>query len=898
MKIFTKLLMLCAFCLFANSAKAQIYVDASKTSGANNGTSWTNAYVNLQDALNAATTGDQIWVAKGTYYPTAKLDPAGTDRDKTFILKEGVKVYGGFTGAGTETSVNDRVNISTTNETILSGDFNNDDVTTLDPNGTIESITGNTENAHHVVISYNHSTATVLDGFTIKGGNADGTGNITVDADYDFARNSGGGVYARYSSPILNNLVIKNNHALLNGAGIYISSARKIESPKSGEDLVISNSLLEYNWGSNVGTSFTGSAGAGIAVTGTSGYIYKASFSNLIFNGNWGGGMAGALRVFANLNAEVSNCTFTKNKSRHGGAVYVQSNPLTPLKIIGCTFTKNFGSNGGAIEGNNSTNLVLENTVFNENNATNGGGIYILGGDGARSVLNVTGGEFNENIATTGGGIRVSQSVELNIDGTNFIKNTGGAINLLGVADLPSNAIISNASFIENSFTEGGAIRTSTNSTLNLVNSNFKKNTATVNGGAIFMTGLAAPNISVVNISGGVFEENYTDGMGGALYRATNSKLSINNAQFLRNAPKGSGAAIYVSGDNGAEDSYNNILFYQNNSTTSSGGGITIAGAAKAKLVGATFYGNGGTVGGAIRMTSTSGSLKLYNSIIYNNTARTDNTHDISDAGATVDIKNTLTQVYGNDGINGVKVGATPLFMSTTYGEPLFLRPSAGVSNPILDAGDNLLIPASISIDLAGLNRIGGSGTVDMGAYEYHTVLPIKLLDFSTKANNNSIVINWTTASETNNSHFVLERSADGVNFVTITTPISKGNGANYSHTDFSPVSGNNYYKLTQVDNDGTKVTYETIVVNFSLKANEVNVYPNPAVGGKITINLAGNKFTKLQLVNLQGQSLQSLKIAANETEKTVDISNYPSGTYFIFLSDGTNITTKKVIKP
>ena len=88
-------------------------------------------------------------------------------------------------------------------------------------------------------------------------------------------------------------------------------------------------------------------------------------------------------------------------------------------------------------------------------------------------------------------------------------------------------------------------------------------------------------------------------------------------------------------------------------------------------------------------------------------------------------------------------------------------------------------------------------------------------------------------------------------------------------------------------------------MVNFSLQDKaSVNVYPNPVVSGKITINLAGNKFTKLQLVNLLGQSLQSLKIAANETEKTVDISAFPSGTYFILLSDGTNITTKKVIKP
>lgn len=898
MKTITKLLTVIALMLLTTGAMAQTtyYVNAAQASSGD-GKSWGQAFKDLQEALdnNELTSGDQIWVATGAYKPSKMLTGGATARDNTFVLPEGVKIYGGFPASGTP-GMGDRNFVL--NETILSGDFNDDDVATIDGDGVVSGITGNIENVHHVVVSYNNTAATILDGFTIKGGNANGSSTVTVNTDYDFSRTSGGGVYVRFSSPTLNNLVMKNNHALANGAGIYINTGRKIESPKSGEDLVVSNSLFEYNWGSEIGTSFTGSVGAGMVVTGTSGYLYKANLTNLNFKGNWGGGLAGALRVAANVNVEVTSSTFTNNRSRHGGAVYIQSNPTTPLKITGCTFTKNFGSNGGAIEGNNATNLILENTVFNENNATNGGGIYILGSAGSRSVLNITGGEFNENTATTGGGIRVSQSVELNIDGTDFIKNTGGAINLLGVADLPANVIINNADFIENSFTEGGAIRASTNSTLDLTNSNFKKNTSTTNGGAIFMTGLAAPNISIININGGIFEENYTDGMGGALYRATNSKLSINNAQFIRNAPKGSGAAIYVTGDNGVEDSYSNILFYQNNSTTSSGGGITIAGAAKAKLVGVTFYENGGTVGGAIRLTSTSGSLKLYNSIIYNNTARTDNTHDISDVGATVDIKNTLTQVYGNDGVNGVKVGAIPLFMSTTYEESLFLRPSAGVSNPILDAGDNLLIPGSILTDLAGLNRTGGNGTVDMGAYEYHTVLPIKLSDFSAKANGNSIIVSWATETETNNSRFILEKSTDGINFSIIATVPSKGNGAGYSYTDFSPVNGNNYYRLTQVDNDGTKVTYTPVVVNFSLKVNEISVYPNPAVGGKVTINIAGQKFTSLQLVNMYGQKLQLLNIAPNETEKTIDVSSYPTGTYFILLTDGKDSTVKKIVKP
>ena len=70
-----------------------IYVDKDAT-GSDNGTSWTNAYVDLQDALAAATNGDEIWVAQGVYKPTTT-----TDRDIAFVIPDGVSLYGGFSGS-------------------------------------------------------------------------------------------------------------------------------------------------------------------------------------------------------------------------------------------------------------------------------------------------------------------------------------------------------------------------------------------------------------------------------------------------------------------------------------------------------------------------------------------------------------------------------------------------------------------------------------------------------------------------------------------------------------------------------------------------------------------------------------------------------------------------------
>jgi hypothetical protein len=88
------LLLVCPF----GSAEAVIYVKAD-ASGANDGTSWTDAFTDLQNALSLATAGDTLWVAAGTYKPTT-----GTNRTAEFVLETGVALFGGFSGVETELS--------------------------------------------------------------------------------------------------------------------------------------------------------------------------------------------------------------------------------------------------------------------------------------------------------------------------------------------------------------------------------------------------------------------------------------------------------------------------------------------------------------------------------------------------------------------------------------------------------------------------------------------------------------------------------------------------------------------------------------------------------------------------------------------------------------------------
>src|ERR1700755_743292 len=125
--------------LFVASVNATCYVkwDAA---GSNNGTSWNDAFVDLQTALGT-TACQEIWVGRGTYRPST------TDRTASFNLPSGVVVYGGF--AGVESSMDQRY--SSANRSILSGDIGNDDVHSAgdDIDGSADDIRN--ENSYHVV---------------------------------------------------------------------------------------------------------------------------------------------------------------------------------------------------------------------------------------------------------------------------------------------------------------------------------------------------------------------------------------------------------------------------------------------------------------------------------------------------------------------------------------------------------------------------------------------------------------------------------------------------------------------------------------------------------------------------------------------------------------------------
>ena len=383
-----------------------LFVDADSTAQFQDGLDWTHAYTDLQAALTRAAElnadgianndVEAIWIAEGTYCPTAELE-SGDVRSASFSLVDGVSLYGGF--AGTETSLDQRdLSVCTT---ILSGDL---------------GVSGDVSDNAYTVVYCGENIVATLDGLAITDGYASGA----EDASH-LEKDSGGGIY-NSGNLTLSNVSLLNNYAISNGGAIYNNSEGQLflENTSVAQNLaycgagIFNDGLLKIGSNSKI---FNNSAVdssdylPSFFVPNNDSEFTLSVVGDSIFanNPNWEGSIGILIApgcgggIYNNGIAEVSNSTISENQSACGGGIL------------------------------NHGQLQIENVIFQENVAFYGGGVANHG------ELEVVGSQFQGNVASypnyygicgasgeKGGGIYNHDTGVVNIANSLFTQNRGG----------------------------------------------------------------------------------------------------------------------------------------------------------------------------------------------------------------------------------------------------------------------------------------------------------------------------------------------------------------------------------------------------------------------------------------------------------------------------------------
>lgn len=406
----------------------------------------------------------------------------------------------------------------------------------------------------------------------------------------------------------------------------------------------------------------------------------KTTIKNTKFVNNVTGFNGGAIGTRRTIN----NGDIT-NGSHENHSLIISDSAFIGNKATGTTTdqadNKLQGGNGGAIA-NSFNNTQISNTVFEKNEAINGGAVYNQSLYNTNNQAQETdkGGDikfadvtFDGNKASTNGGaIFNDANTNAELSGTvvfsgNEAGNAGGAI---FVADASSSMeIASGAVFKSNSAKLGGAIYNKGNlGTLDGVT--FEDNTAETNGGAI----LNSNGGKIASITNSIFKNNTsTNGGGAAIYNKGGEIAEISNTVFEGNiAEKGNGGAIFNGGTTAANITLDNVQFIGNQAADGSGGAISTSGVVN--IANATFENNSASTGGGA--INVDGTVKLSGENTFSGNKVGDKLNDINlnqnNGQAKVDVSGTLTLDGGISGegttsfADNTKLNITE---NTTFGE-------------------------------------------------------------------------------------------------------------------------------------------------------------------------------------------------------------------------------------
>ncbi|MHC5006119.1 MAG: right-handed parallel beta-helix repeat-containing protein, partial [Planctomycetota bacterium] len=431
-----------------------IYVDDDACPGPGSGTEG-DPYCSIQTAIDNAVDTDEIVVAPGTYLEA--IDFLG----KAITLRSS-------DGA---------------------------DVTIIDGTG----------NFHVVQCVNGEGPDTVLEGFTITGGNANG----------DYPDYLGGGMYNASSSPTVTDCLFSGNSAAAEGGGMY----NYVSNP------TVTNCTFSGNsagpWGDG-----NGGSGGGMCNQYSSPTLTDCTFSGNTTTPFYGGGMYNA----NSSNPTLTNCTFTGNIGGYeGGGMY--NNQFCNPTVTDCTFSGNTAGNGGGMSNQNSA-LTVTNCTFNQNTAQHGGGIRNYNG----SSPTVTGCTFTGNDGGLSGGGMFNFESSPTVTDCEFTSNNAtrgaGMLNQQG-----SHPTVTSCVFTSNEGEYGGGLYNTYGSNSTVTNCTFRYNTAGWFGGGMDNK-LSAP--TVTNCT---FASN-SGFFGGGMFNEENASPTVTNCTFIDNQA-GYGGGIF-----------------------------------------------------------------------------------------------------------------------------------------------------------------------------------------------------------------------------------------------------------------------------------------------------------------------------------------------------------------
>lgn len=429
--------LICAF--IASVSWGQIYV-SNDAVGANDGTSWENAFTTLEAAIDNWVSGE-IWIEAGIYYPTS-----GMNRAEYFEIKDQMKLYGGFDG--TETNLEDRN--PTGNITRLSGDIG----TPLDY----------TDNSYHVVAAEDNgaSEGTIIDGLSIEAGYADdnswdalGGGFLFFNVDIamvdvnvfnSYAKNGGSAGYLyQCQGMLLENVYFESNtHDTSTGGGALYST-------QSVDTQMIDCSFVDNH--SNQGGGF-----------------YSLGDINLYHETVWfdaNSANIGGAMLLSGGSATIVDGFYVNNFTTTGDAGGVRLNNADDVEIIDSYFLQNISAgDGGGFNAFGST-AVLENCQFHNNVADDNGGAISVATDSHVTMYNT---QMHGNSANSGGAVEAGGLSTLNMHG---VLAAGNEATFYPFARVPNSTV----AFTHATITDNTAINSGTslfyiqNTTIDMHNS-------------------------------------------------------------------------------------------------------------------------------------------------------------------------------------------------------------------------------------------------------------------------------------------------------------------------------------------------------------------------------------------------------------------------------------------